>query len=597
LATTHSAQEVISTAETLFEGFVADNYVFLNLTECIEWIRTVIKPFQKGDEIMDEFIQLHSLNDVLERLHDKILYQKDNDREILERYLESFSDTELTVLYYKNNLIEFIKDHEEIQSIIIDIFDNIENLEYATKDDERWFQNVVPNEYQKDFIGKSWKDWNKFVNSQYFMDPNDVPESIANDLYVLKEFLMKYVYCKYLSVDRIYRLKNFKRQVVTVIDTDSNILSLDTVIDYIMDDVVKNETFGRDFVNNIFICVNMLAYVLTEAVTDILLNFGEHSNIPEEYRPIYNMKNEFLFLKLIIGKTKKRYISKIVLREGNLMNPPKYDIKGFDFKKATTSEFAEAKYMDILKKHVINSDEIEIREIITELKAFKQEVRSSIESGDRKYLPNLAAKEFGAYKNPASQQSVKAVLAWNLLYPDNMIELPSKVSVLKLNIFDEEDLEPLKEIDYEKYMIIKKGIFEDTTGYFVQRTWNPGVDYVNPKLKDWFNNIPEKYRSKYKKLGVAAWNKFVDDYDFDDPNAEKGNWIYKKVGLQVLAIPSNASIPEWCQPFIDYTTIINNIIQPFNPVLDIFKTQTLEEGKMRKGVNRKTKTFSNVIKF
>lgn len=335
MATTHSAQEVISTAETLFEGFVADNYVFLNLTECIEWIRTVIKPFQKGDEIMDEFIQLHSLNDVLERLHDKILYQKDNDREILERYLESFSDTELTVLYYKNNLIEFIKDHEEIQSIIIDIFDNIENLEYATKDDERWFQNVVPNEYQKDFIGKSWKDWNKFVNSQYFMDPNDVPESIANDLYVLKEFLMKYVYCKYLSVDRIYRLKNFKRQVVTVIDTDSNILSLDTVIDYIMDDVVKNETFGRDFVNNIFICVNMLAYVLTEAVTDILLNFGEHSNIPEEYRPIYNMKNEFLFLKLIIGKTKKRYISKIVLREGNLMNPPKYDIKGLTYRPHT----------------------------------------------------------------------------------------------------------------------------------------------------------------------------------------------------------------------------------------------------------------------
>ncbi len=26
--------------------------------------------------------------------------------------------------------------------------------------------------------------------------------------------------------------------------------------------------------------------------------------------------------------TKKRYISKILLREGNLMNPPKYDIKG-----------------------------------------------------------------------------------------------------------------------------------------------------------------------------------------------------------------------------------------------------------------------------
>ena len=42
------------------------------------------------------------------------------------------------------------------------------------------------------------------------------------------------------------------------------------------------------------------------------------------------------FLRLIIGKTKKRYISRITLREGNLMNPPKYDIKGFDFKKSVT---------------------------------------------------------------------------------------------------------------------------------------------------------------------------------------------------------------------------------------------------------------------
>ena len=82
--------------------------------------------------------------------------------------------------------------------------------------------------------------------------------------------------------------------MVTVIDTDSNILSLDTSIDFIMDNIIKGETFGRPFVNNIYICVNMLAYVLTDAVTDILLTYGEYSNVPEEYRSIFNMKNEFL---------------------------------------------------------------------------------------------------------------------------------------------------------------------------------------------------------------------------------------------------------------------------------------------------------------
>ena len=598
-ATTHSAQEVISTAETLFEGFIADNYYFLNITECIEWIRTVIKPFKKKEEIFDSFVELRSWNDTKDRLYKHILNPQDNDEEILGRFLEGYTDEELTVLYYKNNLLEFIGDHDEIQELILEIFENVENLEYAEKDDGRWFERIVPSKYQKDFIGKEWKDWNKFVNSQYFMDPNDVPESIANSLYVLKEYLMRYVYCRYLSVDRIYRLKNFKRKVVTVIDTDSNILSLDTSIDYIFDNVIKGETFGRPHTNNIFICVNMLAYVLTDAVTDILLTFGEHSNIPEEFRPIYNMKNEFLFTKLIIGKTKKRYISKIVLREGNLMNPPKYDIKGFDFKKATTSEYAEEFFMGLIKKYIINTEEIQLRNIIHDLKEFKKDVRESIVNGDRRFLPNIAAKELGAYKNPASQQSVKAVLAWNMLNPDNMIELPSKVSLLKLNIFDETDIEPLKEADPHIYNIIMEKIFNDKTGIFIQKSWDPGINYVNPKTKDkdWVKDIPEKYRAKYRKLSVKEWNKFVDEYDFDAPDAYKGEWKYKKQGMQVIAIPSNSSIPEWCQPYIDYSTIVNNIIAPFIPVLEIFQSKTIEEGKLRKGVNRKTTTFSNVVKF
>lgn len=57
---------------------------------------------------------------------------------------------------------------------------------------------------------------------------------------------MKYVYCRYLAPDRIYRLKNFKRGVVTVIDTDSNILSLDTMVNHIFDSVIKDNDFGRE---------------------------------------------------------------------------------------------------------------------------------------------------------------------------------------------------------------------------------------------------------------------------------------------------------------------------------------------------------------
>lgn len=595
-ATTLSAQSVISTTETLFESFAADNYYFLNMTELFDWMTKILKEF---DDDLDDFIQIRSFNDTLDRLLSKVLDKQDNDEEVLSTYLDSLTDGQLTYLYYKNNLLEFIGDHEEVQDLIISIFDNIENLDYVSENDTNWFIKI-PKKYKPDFVGSSSKEWNSFVNQQYFMDSNNVPESIANDLFILKNHLMKYVYSRYLSMDRIYRLKNFKRKVVTVIDTDSNILSLDTSVEYIMENVIKGSTFGRPNINNEFICVNMITNILTEAVTDILLTYGEYSNIPEDYRPIYNMKNEFFFSKLIIGETKKRYISKILLREGNMMNPPKYDIKGFDFKKATCSEFAEEFFMGLIKKYIIDVDTIDVRPILQEIKNFRTNIKESIERGERTYLPNMSAKELGAYKQPESEQSVRGVLAWNMLYPDNMIELPSKVSVVKLNIFKENDIEDLREREPEIYQTIIDKIFNDESGIFVQKVWvNESVDYVNPNNPDWYKKIPKKYQAKYKKLGPNAWNEFVDNCDVDDPsiNPKGGHFDFKIRGMQVLAIPSNATIPEWVQPYIDYDTMINNILAPFNPVLEIFKNKTIDEGKTINGVNRKTAAFTNIIKF
>jgi hypothetical protein len=170
-----------------------------------------------------------------------------------------------------------------------------------------------------------------------------------------------------------------------------------------------------------------------------------------------------------------------------------------------------------------------------------------------------------------------------------------------MNIFKEEDIEDLKYTHPEIYRIIIDKIFNDTTGIFVTKTKDPGIDYVNIKKKDWYNDIPKKFRTKFKKLGPIAWNTFVDEVVSEsNPKYAKlksDSWIYKKKGLQVLAIPSNSTIPEWAQPYIDYATMINNITAPFEPVLEIFGVKFTEEGKTHNGVNRKTNTITNIIKF
>ena len=270
-----------------------------------------------------------------------------------------------------------------------------------------------------------------------------------------------------------------------------------------------------------------------------------------------------------------------------------------DFKKATCSEYAEKRFMKLIKQYIIDSPNVDLRSMIIELRNFENEIRQSIRSGERTFLPNGSAKELAAYKDPASEQSVRGALAWNAIYPNNSIDLPSKVSLVKMNIFDESDCIDLKETHPDVYNAIIEKIFNDETGMFITKKWeNDKIDYINPRTKDFTKLIPKKYRSKFKDKTVKDWNDWVDSIDLNDPKySGDGHYEVKKRGLQVLAIPSNSTIPEWAIPYIDMNTMVNNIIAPFKPVMELFNNRFTEEGKTKGGVNRKTDKLTNIVKF
>ena len=531
-ATTSTAQSVISTTETFFEAFLVDNYKFIDINECLFYMNTIIKQ----DYEIKSWIKPVSISDVFERIRGMFyedVYSESYEK-LLMKYITNLSDDQRAKIFYKNNLIEFTRRHENLLDLYDELFSSVRNLEYATDISE------IPDEFYKKFENladnKKIKAYNNFVNNQYFMDPNSPPDTIQETLKKLNKYYMTYVYMPYMSFDRIHRLKYFQRKTVCIVDTDSNILALDKWVEFCRKEVL-NGRYGRDDEHNKFIIINTLTYFITSAVADILDQYGRHSNIPDDYRGRFGMKNEFYFDHLMIGKKKKRYISSIKLREGNLMNPYKADVKGFEFRKATTSEEAKSIFDGIVKKHLLESDVPNISGILYDLREFERHIRQSIQNGERTYLPLGNAKDLNAYKDPYSQQGVRGSVAWNLIYPDKQISFPSKVSILKLNIFSPEDIDDLRNVDIRIYNTIIKEIFG----------------------------------SPIKEISSK--------------------------GLQVLAIPSNSSIPEWCQPYIDYNTVINNIIGQFKGVLDVFGINCPEVGKQIKSVNRKTKKFSNVVRF
>ena len=530
-ATTNSAQVVISTTMNMFESFVADNYNFIDLNEFFDWVHCIFSNYKDPDD----FIRFISKEELFDRLSNKLIKCKDIDLTILREFIDNLTDDERKVFYYKNNLIEFIDDYPNIQDLYRQVFENVVNHEYS--DFDKLKENgTLPNKEKKK------KDWEKYVNKEYFMDPNSVPDSIKEYIIKLTDYFVQYVYSPYLAFDRVYRLKNFKRKVVTVIDTDSNILALDTFVNYTLDNVLTNDgnCYGRNRLHNVFITVNTITYAITEVVSKILALHAKSINIPEEFRPNLNMKNEFMFTKLVIAKTKKRYLSKVMLREGNLMKKPKIDIKGFDFVKATTSAEAESFFKMLIDKYIMG-DDIDTKAILNELNQYSRKIENLIRNGDVTYLPNTTAKPLSAYKNPNSTQAVLACTAWNLLYPNKILDVPSKPKLLKLKIFSESDIESMRYKYPREYEIIKEKIFHDSTGMFIT-------------------------------------------YD------KKGNVKIK--GLTAICIPAAEKIPECLIDYIDYSTMINNIIAPFKSVIEILGIKTQSVGK-----NTKSEAITNIIRF
>src|SRR5699024_5809603 len=148
-----------------------------------------------------------------------------------------------------------------------------------------------------------------FRDQKAFMDPNNPPEEILDRLQELIGLLMNYVYAPYISFDLVYRLRNFKRYAVSINDTDSDFMIMDSILE-IVENVYrkKKETLPFDQMTFLFISTNLITALITEIANKQLNLYGEHAGIPKEFRGYYKMKNELLVLNMVLAKVKKRYL-------------------------------------------------------------------------------------------------------------------------------------------------------------------------------------------------------------------------------------------------------------------------------------------------
>jgi len=469
---TSKGQTLISNAMTLFEDFLTDSIRFYDMNELFHYCDNIVtEPSTYEDS--EVLIEDKTVKEVIKRLRRKCENIEDYDEELLERYIENLPQKALNKLYYKNNLNQFISDSPYTQKLL-----------------------------------------RKFIfQTATFMNPEKPPKKTEKYLKEVTNVILEYCHYNYHYYGRVERLIKSPRNSVVVIDTDSNIITVKDLKDHI-DNLAGYKTNGykisrvdseeRITESYKLKIINIIAVILTEAISRSLKKFEKITNVDKSPIGVYSFKNEYYFTSLMVGEGKKRYLSNYKLQEGKYFPNGVTDVKGFDFMKISAApERLRKEIESIIFKHIV-SGKVNIQKAIKKFLKLEEDIRQSLLKGDKELLALSKVNTLDAYKDPFGTGQFKAVYVWNSIYPEKEIQLPAVVNLIKVDIKSPKDISILSVEDPE--------IFE---------------------------RIVEVLK---------------------DPNLRSG--------ITQIAIPLDEEVPEWLLKVMDVETMVQKYMNLIEPILD-----------------------------
>lgn len=514
-AVTGQGRGCISASITMFEGFLANNMKFSSLTEVMTFIENVCS--DQRERKFDDWDVLDR-NITVEECFLKLIRNcgynswvpSDKAVDLIWQTVCNLNQREINVLYYKNNLYEFIAN-SRVMNLILKILMDLE----------------VP-----------------------FLNPLKPPENSLKDLEMLKDLMYEYVYYRHLWIDKLERVYTMMRDVVLLTDTDSCIVSLDQWYKFVLektigvpmkikytqaqrleaaDKVVMEFTKTQmdseyDFYTQELVdkkrlkypaviieedglrysIINIMSYVVGELIMDYMRLFSDNYNTSAPDREcLLIMKNEFLFKSILLTKGRKNYSTIQVVQEGNMIPEDKqFDIKGMPISKVGIAQMTSKMLSDILEYDVLRTSFVDQVDIIKKFATIEKLIYQSIKNKNKDFHKPARIKSLSNYDNPMRIQGIKASVAYNTIKSS--------------------DEEPISLDERNTVLIIKTIINMKTVDKIMQ-------------------TFPEHYLRLKKLLERPEY---------------KGK-------VEAIAIPMNIEIPDWVVPFINYTEIIHDNLRNF----------------------------------
>jgi DNA polymerase elongation subunit (family B) len=299
---------------------------------------------------------------------------------------------------------------------------------------------------------------------------------------------------------------------------------LDPVIEFAKSEVLKKDDINNRKEDDLrYTIIYTMCYILAKMIRATLRMYLTHCNVEEKRIEVLDMKNEYLFKRMMVTQNKKNYAAVMEYKEGIPMNG-KLDVKGLAIRKSSTNRNASKIFERILEKKIMKCDgSPNIIDIIEDVQEFEDEIRRSLQAGESTYLKPVSVKSFEAYEDPLSNQGIRGMMIWNAIYPDQEINPPDDFFVVKTTLTRPKDLE--KVADPEIREIIDELIF---------------------------NSQENRIKSK---------------------------------GVYIFAVPRDTEIPDWIKPFIDENQIVEDTLRAFLPVMNSLGMQSIYMGTQEETIS------------
>jgi len=455
-----TGQDLTTTSIISLENFLADNTEFNDFDDIMTFTQETLSE-EIDDSILRFIDEPKDATDLLMYFQDKTRNMSGIVETKLEDMIAKFDSETINRLFYKNKVLQFIFD----------------------------------STYLTDRL-------NKLVQFTYGEKPE---EAMVESLDVFRDIIINFTFSNVIFEDRYKRTMKDMRKSTILADTDSVFINLNN---YIQDTTAKLNLDKENKVQQMTV-MNVYVDVITQVLKKIFWKLTGNMGLLDEFKPLINMKSEYLYKRIMCTRNKKNYSGIITGELGKLLNHPVLDVKGLAIKKTTVPKRLRVKFTEILTEDILDAEHINIREILGKFDALGLEVERSLKAGELGYSLPKSIEQLDSYKNPSTLEQVRGALVWNALERDNQIMPPEKVNLLKLKTADKN----------------------------------------HPALIE----LSIKYPKKYAVIMKTVFNEGLDK----DPEID-----ISRFGMSVIAVPKGVEqIPEYLRPLIDYRTMVSKNMQ------------------------------------